>query len=307
MARPAVDVVVPFCGRASALQQLQARLERLRRGPGDTLLIVDNTPRRDGTDRARTMQHTRDAIPVLRDARRRTPGYARNRGAAVGNAEWLVFLDADTNPGEDLLDRYFEPEPGDATGLIGGGIRDEPVAGNGRPAARYQYMRAAMSQDQTFRLGPWGFPVTANVAVRRAAFERVGGFREDIRAAEDADLTFRLRADGWRVERRDDAVVTHRSRQTLRAFVVQQALHAAGGAWLDRHYPGSTPPRSGRGVNWGRVREASEGLIAAARSGERDRLVWAVFEPLEMLSWKLGRSLPNERPLGRWLASRRRG
>ncbi len=310
-------MVVPFSGPASSLEELRGRLERLRRRPGDTVLIADNTPRRDGNRGPDTVQRAGDPIPVLHDAARRTPGYARNRGAAIGTAEWIVFFDADTDPSEDLLDRYFEPEPGDAIGLMGGGIRDEPVAPNGRPAARYQYMRAAMSQDQTFRLGPWGFPVTANVAVRRAAFEAVGGFREDIRAAEDADLTYRLRADGWRVERRDDAIVTHRSRQTLGAFVRQQALHAAGGAWLDRQYPGSTPPRSGRGINWGRVREASAGLIAAARSGDRDRVLWAVFEPLEMLTWKLGRSLPNERPLGRslpnerplrrWLAGRRPG
>jgi hypothetical protein len=141
--------------------------------------------------------------------------------------------------------------------------------------------------------------------VRRAAFESVGGFREDIRAAEDADLTYRLRADGWRVERRESAIVIHRSRQTLGSFVLQQALHAAGSAWLDRHYPGSTPPRSGRGINWGRVREAGAGLVAAARSGDRDRVLWAVFEPLELLTWKLGRSLPNERPLRQWLTSRR--
>lgn len=298
-------MVVPFSGPPFALEKLQECLQRLHRRPGDTVLIVDNTPRHDGSQGARMAQEADEAVPVLRDAERRTPGYARNRGAAIGKAEWLVFFDADTDPSLDLLDRYFEPEPGDAIGLLGGGIRDEPVARDGRPAARYQYMRSAMSQDQTFRLGRWGFPVTANVAVRRAAFEGVGGFREDIRAAEDADLTYRLRADGWRVERRDGAIVTHRSRQTLRAFVVQQALHAAGGAWLDRQYPGSTPPRSRRGINWGRVRDASAGLIAAARSGERDRLLWAVFEPLEMLTWKLGRSLPNERPLRGWPASRR--
>jgi hypothetical protein len=307
MSRPAVDVVVPFSGPASALEALQTRLQLLRRRRGDTLLIVDNTPGRAGTLGATTVQDADGAIPVLCDAERRTPGYARNRGAAIGKGDWLVFFDADTDPSVDLLDRYFEPQPGDAIGLLGGGIRDEPVASNGRPAARYQYIRSAMSQDQTFRLGRWGFPVTANVAVRRAAFEGVGGFREDIRAAEDADLTYRLRADGWRVERRDGAIVTHRSRQTLRSFIVQQALHAAGGAWLDRQYPGSTPPRSGRGINWGRVRDAGAALIAAARSGDRDRLLRAVFEPLEMLTWKLGRSLPNERPLRLWPASRRAG
>jgi hypothetical protein len=37
-----------------------------------------------------------------------------------------------------------------------------------------------------------------------------GGFREDIRAAEDADLSYRLRAAGWTIEGREPATVTHR-------------------------------------------------------------------------------------------------
>jgi GT2 family glycosyltransferase len=295
--------VVPFGGPRGELDALRARLDRLHLRPGDSVLIVDNTPKRPGTKPS-----SNGSVPIVRAAERRTPGYARNRGAVEGTAEWIVFFDADTEPSEDLLDRYFEPEPGDETALIGGGVQDEPVASNGRPAARYQYMWAGLKQDNTFRLGSWGFPVTANVAVRRAAFESIGGFRDDIRAGEDADLTYRLRAAGWTVERREAAAVTHRTRQTLGSFIRQQALHAAAAEWLERHYPGSSPSDGRLGVSPRAVHVAVGRLIAAVRSGDRDRLVWALCEPAQRLAWKYGRSLPNHRPLTAgmfWRAIRR--
>src|SRR3954453_21593695 len=237
--RPAADVIVPFKGCAEARERLSARLAQLELRPADSVLIVDNTP--GGAP----------AAGVLCAPEIATPAYARNRGAAAGSAAWLVFLDADTAAPRDLLDRYFDPPPAPRTGLLAGGVVDEPAGPDARALARYAHLRAAMSQDDTFAFGEWGYPKTANVACRRAAFEQVGGFREHIRAAEDADLTYRLRDAGWEVERREDAAVVHASRKTLRGFIAQQALWGAGGAWLDRAYPGSVPLVDGPGLlNW---------------------------------------------------------
>src|SRR3954452_11496758 len=153
MARPAVDVVVPFAGPPPEPEPLAA----LRLAEGDSVRVVDNNPGSpDG------------GIP--------TPGYARNRGAERGQADWLLFLDADVVPPPDLLDRYFDPPPGERTALLGGGIVDEEVPATGHPTARYAYIRGLMSQDDTFYYGRWGFPKTANALCRRAAFEEVGGF-----------------------------------------------------------------------------------------------------------------------------------
>ena len=153
-----------------------------------------------------------------------------------------------------------------------------------------------MSQDDTLRFGSWGFPKTANAAFRRTAFEEVGGFRDNIRAAEDADLTYRLKAAGWELERREGARVVHRSRATVRAFVRQKLVHGAGGAWLNREYPEAFPARRRPGLIWWGVRFAVKGLASAARTRDRDRAIWAVFEPLDLITWEFGRSLSNERP-----------
>ncbi len=170
-----------------ALAQLSRVLARLDLGPGDTLVIADNTPRRA----------LASTPSVLQASERQTPGYARNRGAERGSAEWIVFLDADTEPGPDLLDRYFDPAPSAETVLLAGGILDEEVPTDAPGPARYAYLRRTLSQDRTLagdeRLA---FAQTANVACRRDAFEAIGGFREGLRAGEDADLSYRLKAAG---------------------------------------------------------------------------------------------------------------
>ena len=289
--RPRVDVIVPFRGSSESLQDLRRRLARLSLRAGDSVLVVDNTPGRDA------LSASDDGVRVLHAAERATPAYARNRGAARGSAEWLVFLDADTVPRPDLLDRYFDPPPAERTALIGGGVVDEAAPAGASLVARYAYLRQAMSQDDTFSFGEWGYPKTANVACRRAAFDAVGGFREQIRAAEDADLTYRLRSAGWEVERREDASVVHASRKTLREFVVQKAVWGAGGAWIARRYPGAVPLIGGAGVARWAARTIVGGLATAVRTRDRDAAILAVFRGLEALAWEFGRLLPNERPV----------
>ena len=281
--RPFADVVVPFRGDRKQLAEVVARFACLRLADGDSLLVVDNTPGevRDGTLHAPEIQ---------------TPAYARNRGAAEGSAEWLVFLDADVVPRPDLLERYFDPAPRARTALVAGGVIDEAAPRDAPLATRYAHLRGLMGQENTFSWGDWSFAQTSNAACRREAFEAVGGFREDIRAAEDADLTYRLKAAGWEVERREEASAVHLSRGSARRFVGQQLLHGAGGAWLDRHYPGSVPRKRRPGLVWWGVRFAVKGLMRAARERDRDQAIWALFDPLENISYEFGRSLRNQRP-----------
>ncbi len=300
MPRPAVDVVVPFRGSQARLDELRRRLATVKLRAGDSILIVDNTPGQErhpdrSVERVERADGGRPSLLV--GPGRRIPADARNRGAARGSAPWILFLDDDVEPCEDLLDRYFDPGPDDDVALLAGGIHDEAVAADGPAVARYAFLRGATSQEDTFRFGEWGFPKTANLAVRRAAFETVGGFRDDIRAGEDSDLTYRLRALGWTVDRREQAGVIHRNRETVRALIEQKVVHGSGGAWLERRYPGSFPPALRLGMVWWAVRTIVRGLTGLARSGDRDEALQEVFEPLEAISYELGRSWPNERPL----------
>jgi GT2 family glycosyltransferase len=149
-----------------------------------------------------------------------------------------------------------------------------------------------MSQTRTLRAGPWAYAQTANAAVRREAFEQVGGFTEGIRSGGDADLCFRLRVAGWRLDSREDAGVIHHNRASTGSFLRQKARHGAGAAWLNSVYPGSFPPRDRR--LWLRrlLRELKTGAVLTAR-GRRDEAGDLVFPTLTVWAFELGRLLPN--------------
>jgi GT2 family glycosyltransferase len=276
-------VVVPFTGTADQLARLLHELMRLRLSPGDEVIVADN--RGD----ARSLQH--EHIRVQAAAGIRTPGFARNQGATTARGDWLVFIDADTHPRPSLLDDYFDPAPHESAGVLAGAIHD--IASSTSVVGSYSAARGQMSQDTTLRR-EWPYAQTANCAVRRRAFDQVGGFVERARAGEDADLCFRLQAAGWTIEERPGAVVEHRSRESLGSLLGQLVRHGSGAAWVERRFPGSFPTPSPPGL----ARRFGHDARTAVRS-VRDRRVaqTALLDLVGGMAFELGRLLPNRRAL----------
>ena len=282
MTRPQVDIVVPFAGSDAALDALLVRLAAIERHAGDTLTVADNRPG------SRDVGEHVVAAPAQQSSY-----HARNRGAARGSAPWILFIDADVDPAPDILDRYFDARADDDVGLLAGGVRDAPLPSDATRAERYTVAAEQMSQTRTLRAGPWAYAQTANAAVRRAAFEQVGGFTEGIRSGGDADLCFRLRVAGWRLDSREQAEVIHHNRASTRAFLRQKARHGAGAAWLNRVYPGSFPPRNRRDLARRLLRELKMSIPLAAR-GRAGDAADLLFPTLAVWAFELGRFLPNK-------------
>jgi glycosyltransferase involved in cell wall biosynthesis len=264
-----VTVVVPFAGSDQRLRELHEALWTLRLRPGDELIVADNR-----------------LHPV------HTPAYARNAGATGARGEWLVFIDADTVPDAGLLDAYFDPPPGPRSGVLAGGIRD--VAARDTATALAVVARRQMDQRATLERAGTPYAQTANCAIRRTAFEAAGGFDAAARAGEDADLCFRLQRAGWRIEERPRALVDHRSRATVVAWLRQMLVHGSGAAWIERRWPGELPaPGTGR-----LARRLARHAAAAARSlahGDLRATENAVLDLLGAAAFELGRLYPNTR------------
>jgi GT2 family glycosyltransferase len=215
--RPSVTVIVPFAGSDAELLACRQAMTGLG---AEQLLIHDN-------------RHGEPASAY----------YARQAAAREATGEWLVFLDADTVPEPGLLDAYFDPPPGERTGVLAGGIEDW-VEEDTRVA---RYIRTRRKLDQATTLGhARPYAQTANCAVRSAAFQAVGGFPDPVRSGGDADLCWRLAEAGWTLEPRPDARVRHRNRARLTELLRQLHRHGSGMQWLDRRYPGSFPPPTPR-------------------------------------------------------------
>ena len=130
-------------------------------------------------------------MTVLRAAGQR-PAAARNVGWRAGTATWTVFLD------DDVL-----PRPGWRADLASDLARLEPIDGGsqGRIVVPGPVGRAPTDWERNvggLARARWA---TADMAYRRAALERVGGFDERFPRAyrEDADLALRVREAGFRL------------------------------------------------------------------------------------------------------------
>ena len=285
--------MLPFRGSDEQLALVVERLVALQLQPGDTVTIADNRP--DATDAAR------DHISILGAGELQTSYHARNRAAARGQAPWIVFLDADVLPSEDLLDRYFAAEPQPATAILAGAVTDEEPPPTAAPAPRYAWLKSSMSQEITLSHDGHAFAQTANAAIRRAAFTQVGGFEPRIRSGGDADLCYRIQAAGWELERRPEAAAVHHNRQTIPRMLAQRARHGAGANWLARRWPGALPRRRWPGLALWSLKRAGQGVRAAARR-DRDNALLGLLDGPAVWAFELGRLIPNRpgpRPLSR--------
>jgi mycofactocin glycosyltransferase len=228
-----IDVVVPFAGSGDAARRAIALIAPLVATPlvaGATL--VDNS--RDGAAAGLGA----GGVAVLRAARLQGSYYARNQGAANGQAAWLLFVDSDCIPPADLASRYLDPLPAESTGIVAGGVRS---AGADSLAGRYAASRGHIDEGFHIEHGPYPAGVTANLLVRRAAFEEVGGFVEDVRSGADVDFCWRVQQRGWKLEHRPDAALEHAHPDEVRRLLSKARRHSAGRAWVNRRWPGALP------------------------------------------------------------------
>jgi hypothetical protein len=273
--RPPVSVVMPFAGDSDAARAASTALLEIDTQPGDELILADNS----GTAPLLL------GLTVVDVGGERSPAHARNVGASRAAGEWILFLDADCIAPADLIDAYFAEPIGDRVGALAGEVA--PATGASTVAARYGSVRGFLSQQQHLAHPYLPRAVAANLLVRRAAFEQIGGFYEGLRAAEDTDFTWRLQQAGWRLEARPAARVEHCYRAKLGELRRQWRAYAAGRAWLARRYEDFEPrpavSRAARRFAGGAVPPRVAGTVRASRDGGSGRFERGRFLAIDAL------------------------
>lgn len=176
------DIVIPTTGRASLTRLVDAVAGRGAR----RVIVVDD--RKTGALPGLGV----DAEIVRGDGR--GPAAARNAGWRAASAPWVAFLD------DDVL-----PSPGWSEALAAdlAAIGPDVAASQGRVRVPLPHGRRPTDWERNVAALETACWITADLAVRRTALERVGGFDERFPRAyrEDADLALRLRAAGGRLTR----------------------------------------------------------------------------------------------------------
>jgi hypothetical protein len=222
-----VTIVVPTVGRPSLAHLLGVlaaqppiAVTSAARPPVEVLVVDDRIER--GTELAVPAW-----VTVLPGAGR-GPAAARNTGWRAARHEWIAFLDDDVVPDPDWLAGLAA----DLTGTpdhVGGvqGVLRVPLPADRRPTD-WERVTAGLAD------GAW---LTADMAYRRVALERAGGFDERLPRAfrEDAELAHRVRRAGWSL-RRGARRTTHPVRTEDRWVSVRSQRGNADDALLRRLY-----------------------------------------------------------------------
>jgi GT2 family glycosyltransferase len=212
-------VVMPVYRPGTVLERVLSALEPQIRAAGREAILVESSG--DGT--ADRLAGAYPWLTVVARSERTPQGAARNVGAAEARGALLAFIDADAVPAADWLDLLEEAAaPPDVVAVIGAIENGTPESAIG--TAGYLLEFAEWLPE---RRGVPAHGATCNLLVRRAAFERVGGFLDATWTGEDTLLSAALIPEGRIVFARD-ARVRHLNRTALRAFLRDQHKHGVG-------------------------------------------------------------------------------
>ena len=207
-------MVIPVRNGASSLPPLLDSLAgQTLEGSRFEIVVVDNASTDATAEVARAHGARVVAEPVANRSR------ARNAGAAAARADVLAFTDADCVADAGWLAALLACR--DRAPLVAGQVE---VTTSEPPNAIERFERGwRFAQERAVRTG-WG--ATANLLVRRDAFEAVGGFDTGYRhIGEDADFCVRAGRAGHAIAYCPDAVIYHAADAEWRPFLERSFRH----------------------------------------------------------------------------------
>lgn len=154
------------------------------------------------------------------DVQRSTIAAQRNAGATAAQGDVLAFLDSDCTVAEGWvragLSIFKDPE------VVGGGSPpDVPIEGTTWVQRGWSFLKR---KRRPHRMLVHWIP-SANVWVRRSAFDQIGGFNDRLETCEDADLGFRISEKGLIISDPNIRVYHHREPHNLHHFFKKEVWH----------------------------------------------------------------------------------
>jgi GT2 family glycosyltransferase len=272
---PPASIVIPTRGRPTYLEVALASIAPQAIAVGAELIVVDDSgPSEDRRALAERFGARYEAHP-----RPLGLNVARNTGVERSSGELVVFVDDDVDVCEGWLEALVRraaehPDVDVLAGAIVPRLEGRPARGCGREGPPITSLQ--LGPEDCFTSYAWG----SNMAIRRAALERVGPFDVSLeQGGDEQEWQDRLRADGGQVLYVADATLHHRrTPEDSRLLRLCRASFARGrGARRFDTWRGQAPPLERELLTLARclghvlLRRCPRGLVMVAHSAGRVR------------------------------------
>ena len=268
-----ISVIVPVRNGMPWLeQQLRALAEQECHEPWEVVVADNNSTDESGLVVQKWVNRS-ETIRLVDASKARGPGGTRNAGVAAAQGDLLAFCDADdvVQPGWLKAHVLALAEADISAGVfdfwsLNGPATPFPPAHAPPPAMTlFGFLPAAGS---------------GNMALRRHAFEALGGFSEELMTGEDFDLSWRSQLSGHRFVVNADAVIARREQQGFKAVFSRWTAYGRCGPVLFRQF---------------RADGLRRDLATATKTW-----VWLVLSTPRLLQPEISRSLGAHRRMENW-------
>jgi len=204
--QPIFSVVIPAFNEEKFLPKCLESLKNQDFNEGEEVIVVDN----NSTDR--TVELAKKFGAIVFSEKNQGVAFTRNRGAMEAKGKIFVFTDADTILPKNWLSRIFDSmslkatESPDTEGGIGGEFeKDKELVAFGGSCEFYSGPISARLASKfllpiflfldKFFSGGWNL-MGCNMAIKKEAFLKIGGFNTSLKLNEDVEISYRLREIG---------------------------------------------------------------------------------------------------------------
>lgn len=250
MSAPRASIIIPTFNRLDMTTRCLAALRKNTDPKLADLIVVDNGSS-DGT--TTFLREQQQAGRLRTQLNQENVGFARacNQGAALAATPTLVMLNNDTEPEPGWLEPLLAALDGDPrVAAVGAKLLypDRTIQHGGvalvdhRPRrdpllALHLFVSLPEDHPSASRPRPARAVTAACMAIRRNAFEAVGGFDEGYwNGYEDVDLCLEFAAHGWTIQYEPRSVVIHHESQSgpERFRRAQQNVARLHAKWLGK-------------------------------------------------------------------------
>ncbi|MUG99437.1 glycosyltransferase [Scytonema sp. UIC 10036] len=229
---PKISVIVPIYNGEADLPELIPNLvdQTYPREKVEYLLVDNNSRDRTTTLLQSAAENSPITIRPLSETKIQSSYAARNAGIRAATGEILAFTDADCRPQPGWLESLIAPFVNPDVAIVAGEI----VALHGTTLLEQHADRQdTLSQKHTLAHPFCPYGQTANLAIRREAFEKIGLFRPYLTTGGDADICWRIVQQSiGRLEFAPEAIVKHRHRRTLKELESQWRRYGRSNRYL---------------------------------------------------------------------------